>query len=148
DCFHAGFDIAVASNDNDFRVGQLLLGLAEDGKPVHVLHAQIGKDNIILFVLNATRSRRTAGSNDALVAHPLQALGYRLGMAWLVVNDQHSNWLVAHGFDNTRRRSDVHSRGLLAHFTPTGTPGIVWQQPRIGVCLLSLKSPPSRSDDR
>src|SRR5436309_3353674 len=51
DGLDGGLDVAVAGDNDDLGVGQRLLGLTDDGEAVHVLHEEVGEDDIVLFLL-------------------------------------------------------------------------------------------------
>ena len=61
------------------------------------VHLQVGEDDVEVFLLDLLGPGRAAGGDDALVADAFQALGHRLGVERLVVDDEHLEAL-AHFF--------------------------------------------------
>ncbi len=99
DGFDGGLHVAVAGDDDHLGVGQILLGLAENGEAVHVLHAQVGEDDVEFVMLDLARPGLAAGGDDALIASDaLQTFGNRLGVARFVVDDQDAQAVGAFGF--------------------------------------------------
>ena len=77
----------MAGDDHHLGIGQLFPRLAQDGQAVHVLHAQVGENDIELFLLDLGRAGLAAGGNDTVVTDAPQAFRDGLGVHWFVVDD-------------------------------------------------------------
>ncbi len=88
DGLHGRFHVAVASDHDDLGVGRFVAGLAQNGQAVQVRHLQIGDNHIEIVLLDPPGPGRATGGYDAFVADTLQALGHRLGVKRLVVDDE------------------------------------------------------------
>ena len=89
---HGGVDRAMTGDQDDFGVGEVVFGPAEDLHAINIVHHQVGNDNVVAPLLDLPRPLGAGGSDRTDVADPFQALGHRLGVGFVVVDEDNLDW--------------------------------------------------------
>jgi hypothetical protein len=108
----SSFDVAMPGDQHHFGIGQFHFGFAEDGQAIDPFHAKVGDDDVKVFILDLLQAFLAAGGDGAVVADARQAFRHRLGMHFLIVNNENTNLIATHGYlVSSEERWQEHPRG-------------------------------------
>ncbi len=75
-------------DNNHFAIRQFLADLANDGQAIHAVHFEIGQNNVRFVSFDDLCAAMPTGGDEALVAHPLQALGHDIRVVGFIIDNQ------------------------------------------------------------
>jgi len=87
---HGVLDGGVARDEDDLDLGVALLGLDEDLHAVHLVHHEVGDDEVVVGLGEAVEPLAAAGDDVAVAGEALEGVGEGLPVIDLVVNDDYS----------------------------------------------------------
>ena len=91
DGLDGGFDIAVASDNQYLAVGLNLAGFFEDFHAAQIGHAQVGEDDVEIFLIDLPAAGVAAGGQGDFVALAFECLSHHFGMRLFIVDNKNSD---------------------------------------------------------